>query len=226
MARLSTTSIFCASILALFFTSAGNATSLVVNGGFESGDFTSWLTEPSSQGSDFGVSTTDPHWGNYSAYFADAVAGNYDGISQVINTLPNTAYQLTFWLSVNTASLSPFVFRSPSTPVNAPPPASVDDFQIIWNGDVIGDFSTSKVTQYGQYTLSIPASSIGGNNTLGFQAYNSGVGTFLDDISLTPLATDPVPEPGTLGLLSIVLLGVGASGLALKPMQGSDRIKA
>lgn len=42
---------------------------LVTNGGFETGDFTRWTQTPAPSGSDFNVSTTNPHTGNDVASF-------------------------------------------------------------------------------------------------------------------------------------------------------------
>lgn len=208
MARLIPNSLILSSLLAFFLVNSGEATNLVTNSGFETGNFSGWTTTTAATGSSFGVGTTDPHTGSYSAWFADPTVGKYDSISQSISTLPSETFQLTFWLAVNTASISPLVKTGVAAPLDAPPPTSIDDFQVLWNGDVIGDFSTSKVTQYSEYTMSLPAAgALGASTELTFQAYNSGLGTYLDDISLTPL--DATPEPRTLCLISLALVSVG-----------------
>ena len=67
---------------------------LVVNGGFETGDFTGWTTsiDPTFDG----VDTAAPHDGNFAAFF-----GNVSGISTISQTLATAAgtlYHIEFWL--------------------------------------------------------------------------------------------------------------------------------
>lgn len=45
---------------------AGN---LIVNGGFETGNFSGWTTTPTSSGSNFFVDSRAPHTGSYDAFF-------------------------------------------------------------------------------------------------------------------------------------------------------------
>ena len=81
----------------LFLACAPANAGLVVNGGFETGDFTGWTVSGASFdcGSPSGISTIGPHSGTYSACF-----GNPDGltfISQTLTTTPGQEYAFTFW---------------------------------------------------------------------------------------------------------------------------------
>lgn len=69
---------------------------LVVNGGFETGDFTGWSTAPAAMGSDFGV-IGQPHTGDFAAVFSANESQN-DEIFQSLVTEPGQDYILTYWI--------------------------------------------------------------------------------------------------------------------------------
>ena len=75
-------------------------TSLLPNGGFESGDFSYWILGGNSASSFNSVddgSTLLPHSGNYSATFGEL--GELATVSQTITTLPGQTYLLSFWFT-------------------------------------------------------------------------------------------------------------------------------
>ena len=83
---------FCIVVTASF------ASELVVNGGFETGNFTGWTTLPALSGSDFYVTSFYPHSDTYNALFA--AGGQYDdSIMQSLPTVPGQSYKIEFWLA-------------------------------------------------------------------------------------------------------------------------------
>ena len=90
-----------AACAALAFCLAGSGRALaggnlVVNGGFETGDFTDWLLRGDSVftfvGSDL------PHSGKYAADLGTSVQGGVVSIEQSLSTIPGKPYLLSFWL--------------------------------------------------------------------------------------------------------------------------------
>src|ERR1022692_381428 len=72
---------------------------LVVNPGFETGNFTGWTTIGST--AFMSVSTSNPHSGQFAA---DLGPQNTDsGLEQLITTIPGHSYVVSFWLKLDTA---------------------------------------------------------------------------------------------------------------------------
>src|SRR5208283_5928083 len=70
---------------------------LVVNGGFETGDFTDWTVTGGGNFVDDGSSSgITPHTGNYVAEFG--ASGEIDYLSQTLSTTHGASYLLSFWL--------------------------------------------------------------------------------------------------------------------------------
>jgi hypothetical protein len=77
----------------------GGGPNLIVNGGFEAGDFTGWTTTPAASGSNFGVEYRNfRHSGDYSASFHGQTEDSFDSISQALVTVPGLTYTVDFWL--------------------------------------------------------------------------------------------------------------------------------
>jgi len=85
----------------------GRAGNLIVNGEFETGDFTGWTTTPATQGSAFYVASEAgipsrpnqgptpfyiPHSGTYVAVMGAFDVGFFDSISQTVATTPGQSY--------------------------------------------------------------------------------------------------------------------------------------
>ena len=94
--NLSNLKSLCAIAVALVATGRLVSANLIVNPGFETGDFTGWTTTPATSGSDFAV-VPNPHSGAYAVSFA-ATGTDLDAISQTFATTPGTRYNLSFWL--------------------------------------------------------------------------------------------------------------------------------
>ncbi|HEV2331421.1 MAG TPA: protease pro-enzyme activation domain-containing protein [Verrucomicrobiae bacterium] len=157
---------------------------IVLNGGFETGDFTDWtLNTNGVQGDtlvDNGGTGILPHTGNYYAAFGQN--GSLGYISQTLPTVTNQSYLLSLWLnSPNVADLPPTTnLLSSNTP---------NQFVVSWNG----------VTQYNQ--TNIPP--INGWTNLQFIVTATGPGTVLqfgqmDDqwyLGLDDVNVWPIPAP-------------------------------
>jgi len=135
---------------------------LLVNGDFETGNFTGWTTHPADVGSDFGVVRQNPHSGNYSARFGAGVEDHYDAIAQDVPTVPGTTYTISFWLYNPTGGASGFIAS--------------------WGGTELLNLEDPDIFPYTQYTFTETAT--GSTTTLGFQAYQLPDYYYLDDVSV------------------------------------------
>jgi len=69
---------------------------LIVNGGFETGDFTGWtITGADVYGVDYGITGQNPNSGSYSAWFGAVSGMTY--LSQIVDTVPGQTYDASFW---------------------------------------------------------------------------------------------------------------------------------
>lgn len=172
----------CLALLALpawgqsCYTVAGN---IVANCGFETGDFTGWITSPAPTGSLYGVWNVSPHSGTYDAYFG-AVGNQYDAIFQTLPTIVGETYTMTFWLANDT------------TDVN-------NSFLAAWDNNVVYSAPTNA---FGYTEIQIPGLVAGGNDTILFAGYELPGFYYLDDVSVN------TPEPASLILLGTGLIGL------------------
>jgi Carbohydrate binding domain/PEP-CTERM motif len=162
----------------------------IINGGFESGNFTGWT---SSQGTatvlNQSVTSVVSHSGTYSAALGNQ--GGLGVLSQMVMGLSvATSYDLTFW------------FRSDGETPNR--------VAVQIGGDVLANQGNIPAFQFREFDFTFTASST--SELLRFGTRNDNGILELDDVSITPHAA-PVPEPSSLCLL---LIGGGASlGLGL-----------
>jgi hypothetical protein len=174
---------------------------LIVNGGFEIGNFSGWSV---TLGSDpvVGVASLAAHDGSYGAYFGSFYS--IDSISQTYATVPGTLYQLSFWLRTDAS-------RPPSE-------LTLNGFQANFGGTTVftnypGPYSAFPYTQF---TFSELAST--DLTTLTFNGWEKTDYSFvhLDDVSVTAI----VPEPG-----SALLLGLSLASLFLLSAKRRNRRK-
>jgi hypothetical protein len=171
---------FSALLAASALCQAGQVT--VVNGGFETGDFSGWtLTGPDDH---VGVYDAYGYTGNYSAYFG--AVGDFNILSQDVVTTEGTSYDLSFRLD-----------------------GSADgggEIRILWGGESVFN-SINAAYSWEQINLT---GLIGqaGSTQLQFQFRNDPAYYYLDDVGGPVEAS--VPEPATLLLFGAgaLLLGI------------------
>jgi MYXO-CTERM domain-containing protein len=181
----------------LLLASSAFASSIVTNGGFETGDFTGWsLTgNPCTPSNQYcGVSSaSDPNFpipvysGTYAAYFGPVGADTY--LDQTLSLAPSTTYTLTF-------SLDEFISPDPAHGYVNFVGVSVDGSQLFADGNM------ANTGGYEQESLIFSTAPSGNSGLLQFAFRNDLGYFFLDDVSVTSS-----PEPASWLLL--------LSGLAL-----------
>lgn len=156
---------------------------LIVNPGFETGDFTGWTFNPGpSSGS--GVSSSNPHIGTYAAVL-DATTGPppVEELSQTVATTPGTFYDVSFWL-FNSASGS-------------------NSFIASFGGTTIA-IGGSPASPYTEFAFTVQAT--GSSSVMDFRDFNNGGEWWLDDVSVTPRSV-----PDAASTWTLLLLGVSAT---------------
>ncbi len=166
-----------------------SASSIVANGGFETGDFTGW----SISGACNGVGTANPVCnaldsdpGAHSGLYAGYLGSNPSGVlSQILVTTVGDAYDLSFWMAVTTIGGS----------------ATPNSISVSWDGSTIYSATNLPSSPYTLFTFSGLTASTA-DTPLVFNFFNAPADFVLDDVSASA-----VPEPSAMGLC-IVGLGV------------------
>ena len=165
----------------------GARADFIVNGGFETGDFTGWtLSGNISDPTTFGVDTSNPHSGNDNAYFGPQ--GSQAFLMQAVTTTPGFAYVLDFYL-MNEDGNSPNEF---TVQFGTATPLLVDQVNL-------------PTFAYTEYTFVVVATAAVTDLTFGFR--NDFAFFNIDDVSLRN-----VPEPGSLACLMIGAALLGCQG--------------
>ena len=188
------------SLFLVFGLAQGAHANLVVNGGFETGDFTGWTASiddswlrvcgPSPLSSlcdaagGFQV-TGAPHSGQNSAI--NGLFGLGGGISQDLSTEAGKTYEVSFWLA-----------NCPDYAACAP-----NDFKVTWDGIELLALDNADPFAWTRYTFSVQASD--NSSTLAFMGTNAGSFYMFDDVGVVG-QDRALPEPASLAL---VVLGLG-----------------
>jgi hypothetical protein len=149
---------------------------LIVNGGFESGDFApGWSVTGNTTDQVFGVDASMPHTGTYGAFFGQV--GSEAFLMQTVTTVPGLEYILDFYV-MNEDGSSP------------------NEFSATFGSSTLLDESNLPTFGYQEYTFRILATAVATVVTFGFRNDNSFFD--FDDVSLRA-----VPEPRSLLCLAI-----------------------
>jgi hypothetical protein len=190
-----------ASSAALAGTSICNAdpSDPVANCGFETGDFTGWTLSGAyaiAQTNLFGVDSYDAFSGNYGAYFGNTAstpgiyaAANNLVLSQSIALETGRQYTLSFQLAQSTPTFTGYT----------------NFFSATFDGVVVMSETAAAVTSgFVDYTFTVVGS---GADSLAFALQNDDGDWSLDDINLSQ-----IPEPSSIAMLAVGLLGIGLLG--------------
>ena len=193
--------------------SAVQAGNLILNPGFETGDFSSWTVTLASSGSHLLLNTSAGfvHSGNDSADFGGTSPGFYDTISQTFATVNGQSYTFSFFLAGDFSSLGvPSILSGNQSVIgNLKAVDPNGDFQAFWDGNLVFD-STAGVdpTSFGFSQHSFAETGTG-SDTIMFQGYNVPNAYYLDDASVDA-ASVGTPEPATWFLIVTGLAGLVA----------------
>lgn len=173
--------------LAIGLGASAQAANLIVNGGFETGDFTGWTVVENNTG----VETTGydglyPHSGTYFAALGNV--GCCGTISQTVSDTAGEALTLTY-----------FHMSDGGTP---------NYFETDWDGvaiagSIINNAPDQRGSGYVEYQFDVTGT---GSDTLQFVERNDPSYDALDDVSLT----GAIPEPASWAMMMLGLFGAGA----------------
>lgn len=169
----------CLLLVAAIAFTAPCAADVVVNGGFETGDFTGWT----GGFPDNFVASGNPffiHSGTYGVAFG---ATSLSYLSQTLTTTAGTNYDVSFWLNSN----------GPDNQVT-----------LSWGGNSI--FNQSNIAADGWTKYSFTETATSSSTLLSFGLEQISRYSGLDDISVTP--TSAVPEPSTWAMMLLGFGGI------------------
>ena len=187
---------FLVSLIALVVLAGPVGANLVLNPGFETGDFTGW----SVTGDGVLIDNVFPNTGLYDAAFSALTTDSDPGVlSQVLTTSPGLSYTISFAL-LDEAGFSG------------------DSFIVQFGGyttTVTGDTAAppgDSPSLYTAFSFTAPSADIVGSNTTlsfeGLQDPSTNQAWNFDDVFVTGSAS-AVPEPATWTLLLIAFVGLG-----------------
>jgi hypothetical protein len=174
----------------------GTASADLVNGGFETGDFTGWTLTNADYATyvigDSSSPSTTAHSGNSEALLG--MSGSPGTISQSMATTAGQVYTVNFWLA-NDGTPQMAGFDGTGTV----------SFMALWNGvaqNIKPLVDTNTAFPYTQYQFTAIADASGAS-TVGFEFQHDTSTFHLDDVSATP-----TPIPAAAWLLGSGLMGL------------------
>jgi hypothetical protein len=178
---------------------AGN---LILNGGFEAGNFSGWDVTLATQGSNLGL-VSIPHTGAEATRFLASNPGDFDVLAQTFTTVSGQPFDFSFFLLAN-FGLGDSSTLAPSATGTLFDPAA--DLQVLWDGQLVLDVpaASSSNFNYTNFTFHEVGT---GSDTIAFQGYNIPGAYLIDDVSVTSTA----PEPATWTMLGVGLAVCAAS---------------
>lgn len=184
--------------LALLAALAGpaGAANLVLNPGFETGDFTDWTVT----GDGILIDSSFSNTGTYDAAFGAPTNDPDPGVlSQALTTSPGQSYTLSFAL-LDEAGLPADLFT-----------VNFGAFATTITGDQAAS-PGSLPSGYTAFTFTTPGSDVSGaSTTLSFEGLNDNAAWNLDDVAVTAATSGAaVSEPSTWALLLVAFAGLGA----------------
>jgi hypothetical protein len=183
-------SLIIAAVLCGIGASHGKADNIVVSPGFETGSLSGWSisgthSSPGDEGIYYGVDAADAHTGLYGAYFGPV--GGVLNLTQTLNTIPGTLYNVSFWFAQAPATTPPYV----------------NSLAVSFGRTMLFNQTPVPAEAYTGYSFTSLASSA---STILTFAFRNDVGFFsLDDVSV---AANAVPEPASWLLVASVLSGL------------------
>ncbi|SPE51429.1 putative Tripeptidyl-peptidase I [Verrucomicrobia bacterium] len=177
-----------------------SVTPLIINGDFETGDFTGWTLSGNTNVMQVTTNTFYVHSGSYGAALGSD--GSLGFLSQNVPTMPGARYTLSLW------------FRSDGMITN--------QFQIIWNSSILYNAMNLPLGSWTNFQFTVTA--ISTNSVLKVGSRDDPFFLALDDVSLVPdalqitpttaiVSTGYVGGPFTITNQVYVLTNLGSSPL-------------
>jgi hypothetical protein len=152
----------------LIATAGPTSANLIVNGDFETHDFTGWTVTQAATGSNLDVEQLPPAHDTLGAAFR-ANGSDFDSISQTFATTPGASYDFSFFYQ----------------PIGFGPPFH-NGFRALFNGVVLYE---NLDTQSGFIFQTFTVQATGSQTTVEFQGRNVGGVDYLDDVFVGPTPT-------------------------------------
>lgn len=187
---------------------------LVQNGGFETGDFTSWVLDGTLDGNEpninfvtnvtyYYIPAISPYSGDYCALMGPSGFLSY--LSQTLNTVSGRQYVFSSW-------------------VNSPDGATPNECSISWNGNTL--FDEVNMPAIGWTNLSFVVTATGSSTAIQFGIRDDNSLLGLDDVSVIPVLVQvPVFQSVTASKGSINLTWSAAPGTSYQLQYSTNLIQ-